>query len=92
MRRQKQVEAATHDLSATLQRAPTEAEVAEKVGVDVDRFRTMMIDLRNRGPFPPRRGRIRTKTSRLRIFRQNLKRTRIRYARMRNFAASSGKP
>ena len=49
-RRQKQVEAATYDLSATLQRAPTEAEVAEKVGVDVDRFRTMMIDLRNGGP------------------------------------------
>ena len=50
MRRQKEVEAATHDLSATLQRAPTEAEVAEKVGVDVERFRTMMIDLRNGGP------------------------------------------
>ncbi len=49
-RRQKQLEAATHDLSATLQRAPTEAEVAEKVGVDVERFRTMMIDLRNGGP------------------------------------------
>src|SRR5690349_5252178 len=49
-RRQKEVEAATHDLSATLQRAPTEAEVAEKVGVDVERFRTMMIDLRNGGP------------------------------------------
>jgi RNA polymerase sigma factor for flagellar operon FliA len=49
-RRQKEVEAATHDLSATLQRAPTEAEVAEKVGVDVERFRTMMIDLRNSGP------------------------------------------
>jgi RNA polymerase sigma factor FliA len=49
-RRQKEVEAATHDLSATLQRAPTEAEVAERVGVDVERFRTMMIDLRNGGP------------------------------------------
>jgi len=49
-RHQKEVEAATHDLSATLQRAPTEAEVAEKVGVDVERFRTMMIDLRNGGP------------------------------------------
>jgi RNA polymerase sigma factor FliA len=49
-RRHKEVEAATHDLSVTLQRAPTEAEVAEKVGVDVERFRTMMIDLRNCGP------------------------------------------
>jgi RNA polymerase sigma factor for flagellar operon FliA len=52
MRRHNQVEAATHDLSATLQRAPTEAEVAdaETLGVDVQRFRTMMIDLRNGGP------------------------------------------
>jgi RNA polymerase sigma factor for flagellar operon FliA len=48
-RRHKQVEAATRDLSATLQRAPTEAEVAEKLGMDVDRWRTMMLDLRNVG-------------------------------------------
>ena len=48
-RRQKQVEAVTNDLSGTLQRAPTEAEVAEKLGVDVERFRTLMIDLRNGG-------------------------------------------
>ena len=48
-RRHKQVEAATTDLSAALRRAPTEAEVAEKLGVDVERFRTMMIDLRNVG-------------------------------------------
>jgi RNA polymerase sigma factor for flagellar operon FliA len=48
-RRHKQVEAATHDLSATLQRAPTEAEVAEKLGVDLKRFRTIMIDLHNGG-------------------------------------------
>jgi RNA polymerase sigma factor for flagellar operon FliA len=48
-RRQKQVEAATTDLSVRLQRTPTEAEVAEKLGVDVERFRTMMIDLQNVG-------------------------------------------
>src|ERR1700687_762407 len=48
-RRQKQLEAATHDLSATLQRAPTEAEVAAKLGMDVDRWRNMMLDLRNVG-------------------------------------------
>jgi RNA polymerase sigma factor for flagellar operon FliA len=49
-RRHKQVEAATRDLSSTLQRAPTEAEVAAKLGMDVDRWRTMMLDLRNVGP------------------------------------------
>jgi RNA polymerase sigma factor for flagellar operon FliA len=48
-RRHKQVEAATRDLASTLQRAPTEAEVAEKLGMDVDRWRTMMLDLRNVG-------------------------------------------
>ncbi len=48
-RRHKQVEAATRDLSSTLQRAPTESEVAEKLGMDVERWRTMMLDLRNVG-------------------------------------------
>ncbi|MEP7364092.1 MAG: FliA/WhiG family RNA polymerase sigma factor [Acidobacteriota bacterium] len=48
-RRHKQVEAATRDLAATLQRNPTEAEVAEKMGVKEDRWRTMMVDLRNVG-------------------------------------------
>lgn len=48
-RRHKQVEAATRDLAASLQRTPTEAEVAEKLGMDVDRWRSMMIDLRNVG-------------------------------------------
>ncbi len=48
-RRHKQVEAATRDLSATLQRTPTESEVAEKLGMDVDRWRNMMLDLRNVG-------------------------------------------
>src|ERR1700761_1937385 len=48
-RRHKQVEAATRELAATLQRAPTEAEVAAKLGMDVERWRTMMLDLRNVG-------------------------------------------
>ena len=48
-RRHKQVEAATRDLAATLQRNPTEAEVAQKLGMDVERWRNMMLDLRNVG-------------------------------------------
>jgi RNA polymerase sigma factor for flagellar operon FliA len=48
-RRHKQVEAVTRDLAAELQRNPTEAEIAAKLGIDVDRWRQMMIDLRNVG-------------------------------------------
>ena len=48
-RRHKQVEAATRELAASLQRNPTEAEVAAKLGMDVDRWRNMMLDLRNVG-------------------------------------------
>src|SRR5690348_10263549 len=48
-RRHKQVEAATRELAATLQRNPTEAEVAAKLGVDPERWRSMMLDLRNVG-------------------------------------------
>ena len=48
-RRHKQVEAATRDLAATLQRNPTEAEVAKKLGMDEERWRSMMLDLRNVG-------------------------------------------
>lgn len=48
-RRHKQVEAATRDLSATLQRTPTESELAAKMGVEVDRWRQMVLDLRNIG-------------------------------------------
>jgi RNA polymerase sigma factor for flagellar operon FliA len=38
-RRHKQVEAATRELAATLQRTPTESEIAQKLGVDVARWR-----------------------------------------------------
>lgn len=48
-RRHKQVEAVTRDLAAELQRNPTEAEIAAKLGVEVERWRQMMIDLRNVG-------------------------------------------
>jgi RNA polymerase sigma factor for flagellar operon FliA len=48
-RRHKQMEAATRELAVVLQRNPTEAEVAEKLGIDVERLRTMMVDLRNVG-------------------------------------------
>lgn len=49
-RRHKQVEAATRELSAELQRTPTESEVAEKMGIDVRRWRQMMLELRGVGP------------------------------------------
>jgi RNA polymerase sigma factor for flagellar operon FliA len=48
-RRHKQVEAATRELAAKLQRNPTEAEVAQKLGMDEERWRNMMLDLRNVG-------------------------------------------
>jgi RNA polymerase sigma factor for flagellar operon FliA len=48
-RRHKQVEAAARDLAATLHRSPTDAEVAEKLGVEQERWRQMMVDLRNVG-------------------------------------------
>jgi len=48
-RRHKQLEAVTRELTGTLQRAPTEAEIAERMGVDVERWRQMMLDLRTVG-------------------------------------------
>src|SRR5260221_4665616 len=48
-RRHKQVEAATRDLSAKFERAPTEAEIAEKMGVEVERWRQMVVELRTVG-------------------------------------------
>ncbi len=43
-RRYKQMESAANDLATTLQRKPTEAELAAKLGVDIDRWRAMMLD------------------------------------------------
>jgi RNA polymerase sigma factor for flagellar operon FliA len=48
-RRHKQIEAATRDLAAELKRTPTEAEVAGRLNIDVDRWRQMMMELRNVG-------------------------------------------
>ena len=48
-RRHKQVEAVTRDLAAALHRHPTEAEIAAKMGVEVKRWRHMMIDLQHVG-------------------------------------------
>jgi RNA polymerase sigma factor for flagellar operon FliA len=48
-RRHKQVEAATRDLTVSLQRLPTESEVAEKLGFQQERWHQIMLDLRNVG-------------------------------------------
>jgi RNA polymerase sigma factor for flagellar operon FliA len=48
-RRHKQLEAVTRDLAAELQRNPTEAEVAERLGMDAGRWRQMMMEMRNVG-------------------------------------------
>src|SRR5947208_967978 len=42
-RRQKQVESATRDLAATLGRSPNETELAERMGVGMDRLRRMQM-------------------------------------------------
>jgi RNA polymerase sigma factor for flagellar operon FliA len=48
-RQHKQVDTAIHDLTAELHRAPTEDEVAERLGISQDRWRHMMMELRNTG-------------------------------------------
>jgi RNA polymerase sigma factor for flagellar operon FliA len=48
-KRQKQVDAVTHDLSARLGRNPTESEVGKALGVTEDRWRHMLVELRNVG-------------------------------------------
>jgi RNA polymerase sigma factor FliA len=52
-RRQKQVDAATRSLSMKLERTPTEAEVAAEMGVTVERWREMAVDLRTVGLVSP---------------------------------------
>lgn len=44
-RRQKQVQMATEELSAELERTPTDGEVADRLGVSMPRWRTIMLDL-----------------------------------------------
>src|SRR4029434_10998316 len=48
-RRHKQVEAVTLELSQRFNGAPTEAEIAEKMGVTIERWRQMVVDLRTVG-------------------------------------------
>src|SRR3954454_17386196 len=48
-RRHKQAEAAIRDLTAELHRAPSEAEIATRLGIDVQKWRQMSVDLRNTG-------------------------------------------
>jgi RNA polymerase sigma factor FliA len=48
-RRQRQVEAMTRDFTARLKRTPTEAEIAEHLGVSVEKWRRMSLDLKNIG-------------------------------------------
>src|SRR5580658_4261443 len=45
-KRHKQLETITRELAAAMERAPTEAEIAEKMGMDVDRWRQVAIELR----------------------------------------------
>jgi RNA polymerase sigma factor FliA len=45
-RRHKQLEAITRELAAVMERNPTEAEIAEKMGMDVQRWRQVAIELR----------------------------------------------
>src|SRR5579872_1089343 len=48
-KRQKMVEALTRELSDKLKRAPAEAEIAEKLGIGLDRWRRMVVELRTVG-------------------------------------------
>jgi RNA polymerase sigma factor for flagellar operon FliA len=48
-KRQKQVDSATHDLSLRFGRTPTESELAEEMGMPLDRWRRMMTELRTVG-------------------------------------------
>jgi len=50
--RQKKVETVTRDLTAKLGRTPTESEMAVEMGVSVERWRHMQIELRNVGLVP----------------------------------------
>ena len=48
-KRHKQLEAITRELTATLNRAPTDEEIADRLGLKVERWRRMSMDLRNVG-------------------------------------------
>jgi RNA polymerase sigma factor for flagellar operon FliA len=48
-RRHKRIESLTRELTTELQRSPSEAELAERMGVGVSRWRQMVLELRNVG-------------------------------------------
>src|ERR1700691_5164895 len=48
-KRQKQLDAVTRDLTAQLGRAPTEAEIADTLGLGIDRWRRVALELKNLG-------------------------------------------
>jgi RNA polymerase sigma factor for flagellar operon FliA len=48
-RRQKQVEAVTQELTESLERDPTEAEIATRMGLPSRRWRALMVDFRSIG-------------------------------------------
>src|SRR5450432_75148 len=45
-KRHKQLELVTRELTALLERPPTEIEIADKMGVDLERWRQMAVELR----------------------------------------------
>jgi len=52
-KRQKQVDAVTHELSVRMGRTPTENEVAQEMGISMERWRRMMMELRTVGLVSP---------------------------------------
>jgi RNA polymerase sigma factor FliA len=54
-RRQKKADEASHELAASLGRAPTESELARRMGVSVEKWRKMSLEIRNiaAAPAPP---------------------------------------
>lgn len=48
-RRQKQLDSVTHELMTRLGRTPTEAEIADTLGIGIDRWRRVAMELRNLG-------------------------------------------
>jgi len=48
-KRQKQLDSVTQDLMTRLGRTPTEAEIAERMGLEIDRWRRVALELKNLG-------------------------------------------
>jgi len=48
-KRQKQLDSVTHDLMTRLGRVPTEAEIAETLGLGIERWRRVALELKNLG-------------------------------------------